>query len=175
MSLSLINGRPKGMLPACWSVLKSLVIPASRVVQTVGSAPASAGTHARDGWFINEHRLPEAYCAAFDLSVHTPYELSDSDVKQILSKFADRGIIGWKRDPNLPEDGWHQSLHIHCVFVGCKMKPSLRGQVRDWLLGLNGLVSHTPYHFTSSTSGQRAVVKSLFVTKNSKEALIANH
>ena len=128
-----------GLHPDASDALVFLGITPDRVTQTIGSAAASAGTHAQDG---TADGTP--YSAATDLRV---IGLSDADVRQYIIDLAAAGYAGWYRKPG--EDGvpsdW--SPHIHTVWVGAPMKASLRNQVRSWMEGRNGLVSNTPYAF----------------------------
>jgi len=59
----------------------------------------------------------------------------------------EQGFSAWYREPDA--DGWpaDEAAHIHAVFAGVPMKVRLEGQVRDFLAGLSGLVSHRPYAF----------------------------
>lgn len=164
--------RPTTSLPACarrallaWGLhpdasdhLRCAGVPASRITQTIGSAPASAGTHARDG-YVNG----QPYGAATDLSTRG---LSTSEIRALLGRLANQGFVAWYRWPG--HDGWPSSEapHIHAVYVGCAMKSSLRAQVSDWLVGRNGLASHTTYTFYTWTAAQRAVIRAVFERYN---------
>jgi len=52
--------------------------------------------------------------------------------------------------------------HNHAVFAGVVMKSALRGRVRDFLAGLNGLSSHTTYRFWPPPTPIRDLVRLLF-------------
>ncbi|HEY0192563.1 MAG TPA: hypothetical protein VGC42_15700, partial [Kofleriaceae bacterium] len=129
-------------------------VTASRIMQTIGNAPASAGTHAQDGT-VNGH----PYCAATDISVSG---LSNTQIKNLLAKLSKVGFAAWFRWPG--HDGWPSSevRHIHAVYANAKMKSSLRSQVRSWLVGRNGLVSNTLYSFFKWSSSEKAVVRGKF-------------
>lgn len=164
--------RPTTTLPACahrallaWGLhpdasdhLRCAGVPASRITQTIGSAPASAGTHARDG-YVNG----QPYGAATDLSTRG---LATGEIRELLARLANQGFVAWYRWPG--HDGWPSSEapHIHAVYVGCAMKSSLRAQVSDWLVGRNGLASHTSYTFYTWTAAQRAVIRAVFERYN---------
>ncbi len=143
-----------GLHPTASDHLRCLGVASWRITQTIGNAAASAGTHARDG-YVNG----QPYSAATDLSVRG---LSAADIRTLLSRLASHGFAAWYRWPG--HDGWpsSESPHIHAIFVGAFMKDSLRAQVRDWLVGRNGLASHTTYTFTTWTAAQRALVRALF-------------
>lgn len=143
-----------GLHPRASDALRSIGVTASRILQTIGNAPASAGTHAQDG-VVNGH----PYSAATDLSVSG---LSNAQIKNLLARLAKVGFAAWFRWPG--HDGWPASeiRHIHAVYANAKMKSSLRSQVRSWLVGRNGLVSNTPYSFFQWTAAEKAVVRNKF-------------
>jgi len=143
-----------GLHPRASDALRSIGITAGRIMQTIGNAPASAGTHAQDGT-VNGH----PYSSATDLSVSG---LSNTQIKNLLSKLAKVGFAAWFRWPG--HDGWPASevRHIHAVYANSKMKSSLRSQVRSWLVGRNGLVSNTLYSFYHWSAADKAVVRGKF-------------
>lgn len=143
-----------GLHPRASDALRSIGISASRIMQTIGNAPASAGTHAQDG-VVNGH----PYCAATDISVSG---LSNTQIRNLLAKLAKVGFAAWFRWPG--HDGWPASevRHIHAVYANAKMKSALRSQVRSWLVGRNGLVSNTLYSFFHWTAAEKAVVRHKF-------------
>lgn len=159
---------PAGSLPRCahrpllrWGLhpdasdrLRCAGVPAERITQTIGYAAASAGTHGPDGR-VNGVQ----YGAATDISTRG---LSTTQIHTLLSRLADQGFAGWYRLPG--RDGWpsSESPHIHTIYVGCRMKSSLQAQVRDWLVGRNGLTSHWNYSFHSWSAAQRALVRSVY-------------
>ena len=143
-----------GLHPDASDHLRCAGVPAERIVQTIGNAAASAGTHAADG---TANGL--AYSAATDISTRG---LSTADLHTLLNRLADQGFAAWYRWPG--HDGWPSSEapHIHAIYVGCRMKASLRSQVASWLAGRNGLVSNTAYGFHSWTAAQRAVIRAVY-------------
>jgi hypothetical protein len=143
-----------GLHPRASDALRSIGITASRIVQTIGNAPASAGTHAQDGT-VNGH----PYSAATDLSVSG---LSNAQIQNLLARLAKVGFAAWFRWPG--HDGWPASevRHIHAVYANAKMKTALRSQVRSWLVGRNGLASNTLYGFFHWTAAEKAVVRHKF-------------
>ncbi len=128
-----------GLHPDASDALAAIGLDAGDISQTIGSASASAGTHAKDGAAEGKD-----YSAATDLRV---VGLSQAQIKDRLEKLASVGFVAWYRWPG--HDGWpsDEAPHIHAVWVGAKMKLSLRDQVRDWVAGKNGLASHTKYTF----------------------------
>ena len=141
-----------GLHPRASDALRAAGVSGWRIMQTIGNAPASAGTHARDG-YVNG----QPYSAATDISVSG---LSSSQIANLLEKLAKVGFAAWYRHSGY--DGWYGVNHIHMVYANCKMKASLRSQVRSWLAGRNGLVSNTTYHFHTWSAAARAVVKAKF-------------
>jgi len=141
-----------GLHPRASDALRAAGVSSWRIMQTIGNAPASAGTHARDG-YVNGH----PYSAATDISV---YGLSSSQIGNLLEKLAKVGFAAWYRHSGY--DGWYGVNHIHMVYANCLMKTSLRSQIRSWLAGRNGLVSNTVYHFHTWSAAARAVVKAKF-------------
>lgn len=147
-----------GLHPDASDHLRCIGVASWRITQTIGNAAASAGTHGVDGYVSGQ-----AYSAATDLSVRG---LSASEIRTLLSRLADHGFAAWYRWPG--HDGWPSSEapHIHAIFVGARMKASLRAQVRDWLVGRNGLVSHTVYAFYTWSTAQRNLVRAVFTRAN---------
>ncbi len=147
-----------GLHPDASDHLRCAGVPAERITQTIGNAAASAGTHGQDG------RAGGApYSAATDISTRG---LSNADIRALLSRLADQGFAAWYRWPG--HDGWPSSEapHIHAIYVGCVMKSSLRAQVRDWLVGRNGLTSHSTYSFFRWSNAQQSVIRAVFIRHN---------
>ena len=142
-----------GLHPRASDALRAAGVSSWRIMQTIGNAAASAGTHAQDGTF-NGH----PYSAATDLSVSG---LSDTEIRNLLEKLGKVGFAAWYRHNG--HDGWYGVNHIHAVYANCLMKTSLRAQVRSWLAGRNGLVSNTIYEFHHFSAAARAAVHGKFV------------
>lgn len=141
-----------GLHPRASDALRAAGVSSWRIMQTIGNAPASAGTHARDG-YVNG----QPYSAATDISVSG---LSQAQIANLLEKLAKVGFAAWYRHSGY--DGWYGVNHIHMVYANCLMKTSLRSQVRSWLAGRNGLVSNAIYHFHTWSAAARATVKAKF-------------
>lgn len=141
-----------GLHPRASDGLRAAGVSAGRIMQTIGNAAASAGTHATDG-YVNGH----PYSAATDISV---YGLSQTQIANLLERLAKVGFAAWYRHSGY--DGWYGVNHIHAVYANCLMKSSLRSQVRSWLAGRNGLVSNTIYHFHTFSAAAKATVKAKF-------------
>lgn len=143
-----------GLCPDASDRFRCSGIGANDISQTIGNAPASAGTHAQDGTIDGE-----PYCAATDVRT---INLSDAEVKVLLDDLASQGFAAFFRNPG--HDGWPSSeaRHIHAIYVGVAMKASLRAQVQDWIDGKNGLTSHTPYTFYQASPAKKALIQELF-------------
>ncbi len=148
----------KGMSQAASDAFAAAGINPARIGQTIGNAPASAGVHKQDG----VDAFGNSYTCALDLSVVHPSPLTDGAVKQVLEALAGHGFAAFYRCPG--SDGWPagQARHIHAVYAGEKMKPALQAQIKDWLLGRNGLVGHAEYRFWQPEEAHRQVVRQLF-------------
>ncbi len=147
-----------GLAPKASDHLRCAGIGSGSIMQTIGSAAASAGTHARDGT-IGGH----PYSAAVDLRTSG---LSDSQVRALLGRLSNNGFAAFFRNPG--HDGWPSSelRHIHAIYVGVPMKSSLRSQVSSWLSGRNGLVSNSSYGFYQASSSQKTAIRNLFNAHN---------
>lgn len=141
-----------GIHPRASDAFRAAGVSSWRIMQTIGNAAASAGTHARDG-YVNG----QPYSAATDLSVSG---LSQTEIANLLEKLAKVGFAAWYRHTG--HDGWFGVNHIHAVYANCYMKLSLRSQIHSWLAGRNGLVSNTIYQFHHWSAAARAVVTAKF-------------
>ena len=147
-----------GLHPDASNALRSLGFTASRISQTIGNFAASAGTHAQDGTASGH-----PYSAATDLRVGG---LTTTQIAKLLDDLASVGYAGWYRRPGY--DGWpaSEAPHIHAVWVGAPMKLILRNQVRDWVVGKNGLASHTTYTFHTWPQCRRDAIWKRFLQHN---------
>jgi hypothetical protein len=143
-----------GLHPRASDALRAIGVSASRIMQTIGNAAASAGTHRQDG-VVNGH----PYCAATDISVSG---LSNTQIRNLLDRLAKVGFAAWFRWPG--HDGWPSSevRHIHAVYANARMKTQLRSQVRSWLVGRNGLYYNSIYTFHTWSAAAKAVVRHKF-------------
>lgn len=147
-----------GLHPDASDRLRCIGIDAGDISQTIGSAPASAGYHAKDGTVGGQ-----PYTAAVDIRT---VGRSEAQIRTLLSNLGERGFAAWYRKPG--SDGWPSSEapHIHAVYAGCAMKPELDGQVKDYRAGLNGLASHTRYTFFVAPPAMRDAVYKLWDANN---------
>ena len=148
-----------GLHPIASDRFRCAGITAARITQTIGSAAASAGTHAQDGTVDGA-----PYSAATDLSV---IGLTEAQVKTLIARLDTLGFAAFYRRPGY--DGWpaSEARHIHAVFAGARMKSSLRSQISDFLAGKNGLASHTAYTFYQAPAEVKAYIKMIFLAANS--------
>ena len=157
--------RPEGMHPKAWEAWIQSGVPASRIGQTVGNAPASAGTHGADGTFLGEHGSKRPYTAAVDVRIK---DLDDDQVWALLGQLSQRGFAAFYRKPGF--DGWPATevRHVHAVFAGVPMKEALKRQVRDYLEDppKDGLAHHHDYGFFKPSQYARGVIDSLFKAAN---------
>jgi hypothetical protein len=147
-----------GLHPIASDRLRCAGVSAARITQTIGSAAASAGTHAQDGVY-NGH----AYSAATDLSVKG---LSDAQVRTLVARLDRLGFAAFFRNPGY--NGWPSSeaRHLHVVFGGARMKSSLRSQIWDFLAGKNGLTSHLTMTFYQPPAEVKDYLKRIFLAAN---------
>lgn len=141
-----------GLHPRASDALRAAGVSASRITQTVGNAPASAGVHLADGTVNGKE-----YTAAVDLSTSG---MTEPQIHNLLEKLGKVGYAAWYRKTGV--DGWSGSKHIHGVYANCKMKEALRSQVRSWLVGRNGLISNTVYQWHAFSTSAKATVQAKF-------------
>jgi hypothetical protein len=141
-----------GLAPRASDALRAAGITSGRIMQTIGNASASAGTHLQDG-VVNGHR----YCAATDISVSG---LTQTQIANLLERLAKVGFAAWYRHSG--HDHWSGVNHIHAVYANLKMKSSLRSQVWSWLDNRNGLVGNAIYTFHHWTAAARSFVSHRF-------------
>jgi len=141
------------------------------IVQTMGTATASAGTHEIDGSYIAADGNKQSYCAAVDVSVNqkavflktgAKVPMTDERIKWFLWKLAENGFVAWYRRKS---QGF-EAAHIHAIFVGVAMKPVLDAQVRDFLAGRDGLRGHRKEEFWTAPAALDAELKKLFEAHN---------
>lgn len=161
--------RPRGMAPSAFDAFiracfyagvnpESTSEGTKRVVQTIGAAKASAGTHAQDGTVtVNGQTI--AYSAAVDISVRG---LAVPTIKKFLQELAKQGFVAWYRHTG----SFAQNRHVHAVFAGLPMKKMLQAQVVDFLNDRNGLVGHATETFYTAPAAIDAPLAQMFVRAN---------
>jgi hypothetical protein len=144
-----------GLDPEASDRLRCVGITNDQISQTIGNAVASAGYHAADG-NVDGH----PYCAAVDIRTRG---MNENEILNLLDRLGRNGFAAWYRKPG--SDGWpaNQSPHIHAVFAGVRMKAQLREQVRDFLVGKNGLSSHRAYQFWDIPNEVQDLIRNLFL------------
>jgi hypothetical protein len=152
-----------GIHPAASNALRAIGMPLDRLWQTIGSASASAGTHAIDGYTDTHGHAPYACC--LDLKTE---DLTTDEQNNLMERLASIGYAAWQRIPG--KNGWPSSEinHIHAVFVGAKCKSIVQSQVRDWLATphKDGLAYHTIYTQWSPSPELKEHVRKMFETFN---------
>lgn len=141
-----------GLAPRASDALRAAGVTSGRIMQTIGNASASAGTHLQDGVVGG---VP--YCAATDISVSG---LNDTEIRNLLERLGKVGFAAWYRHNGF--DHWVGVNHIHAVYANLKMKSSLRSQVFSWLENRNGLLSNAIYVFHHFSSAAHDVVEARF-------------
>ena len=120
--------RPYGMAPAAFDGFKRACFRAhvqpQRIGQTIGDNPKSVGYHHRDG--VVKYRGQKLdYCAAVDIGTQ---DLSRAQINRLLEELARQGFAAFYRE----KGHWKGGEHIHAIYAPLKMKPQLRGQLREW-------------------------------------------
>ena len=158
--------RPYGMHPDAWTAFLSACQaanchPPRAILQTIGDAPASKGTHAKDGE-VDGHD----YSAATDLRSRG-YTTQQNE--WFWLKLIEAGFVGWWRHTGSFAD----EPHFHVVWPGCAMKATLRSQVHSFLRGHNGLVGEAPESFLQSPEHLSAAsaerIREAFLAHNQAE------
>lgn len=139
-----------GLDPRARGPLLSVVHP-SRVSLALHDLRESSGAHQPEPGSI--------HTAAVDLYV---VDLSVPEIRHLLDTLGRAGFAAWYRYPG--RDGWPSRYlpHVHAVYAGVPLKAQLRGQVRDYLRGRNGLRSHARYAFHRFHPKAVATVHRLF-------------
>ncbi len=145
-----------GLHPDASDALRGLGITADRISQTIGNAPASAGTHGVDGVANGQ-----PFSAATDLRTGG---MSQAAIRQELDDLGRAGFAAWYRRTG--HDGWRGVTHIHAVWVNTAIKRSLRAQAHDYCNWKNGLVSHAPYLFFHFSQAAVDLVRARFLAHN---------
>lgn len=155
--------RPNGMTYAAWASYLSACylakIDPDRVMQTVGTAAASAGTHLADGTLINELGQRESYTGAVDLRTK---DLTKAQIERLLDQLFSHGFFAWWRHTG----SFAENQHIHACFVRLHLKTSLRQQFHDFVRDLDGLRSHATFDGPTATPSQKAVLRAMFFEHN---------
>lgn len=141
-----------GLHPRASDALRAVGLSASRITQTVGDAPDSAGVHLADG-IVNG----KPYTAAIDISTSG---MTEAQIHNLVEKMGKVGFAVWYRKTGV--DGWFGVKHIHGVYANCRMKEALRSQVRSWLVGRNGLISNTIYTWHTFSAAAKQTVQAKF-------------
>lgn len=153
--------RKYGIHPLAWPLFLKAGIASSRIGQTIGGAPASAGTHLKDGEYQGHD-----YTVCTDLHIS---DLSHAEAFALADKLAAVGLCPFVRIPGV--NGWTPAdrggvYHLHAVFAGATMKAICLRQVRDYLAQpamLNGLKSHESYAGWTPPHDGKVIARRLFL------------
>lgn len=135
---------PTGLFPTMHASLRDLKLE-HRITRGLDTQEANWNYHQADF----SHDGAE-FSAAVDISTRC---LEDEQIKDLLGELAERGFAAWLREKD--KDGWTGSKHIHAVWASAKLKPQLSEQIRNWLLGRNGLASNLKYKFWEPSEDQK--------------------
>ena len=120
--------RPYGMAPAAFDGFVRACVGARvqprRIGQTIGDHPRSVGYHHRDGTLRYKGETLD-YTAAVDIGTQ---DLTRPQINKLLEELARQGFAAFYREGGK----WKGGEHIHAVYAPLKMKPQLRGQLREW-------------------------------------------
>lgn len=148
--LAIPAGMPKGMHPLTWGkhqrahILTGLK--PNIITQTIGDAELSKNYHAKDGTFLDTQGKERPYCASYDYDADDPTEFTGGQMSQLLLAMAHQGLCPfWRVRPP-----FEHIRHLHIIDPALKMKPQLKSQVRDFIVGRDGLASRNYDHFWKS-------------------------
>jgi len=114
--------------------------PGSRIMQILGDAEASAGTHASDGTYRNSKGQEIQYCAAIDVR---STDLSIPECDRLQLAFIECGFAAYRRYYGK----FANNQHFHIIYQDVPMKRSLRNQSHSFYRRRNGLVGDAPEPF----------------------------
>lgn len=146
------------------------------VVQTLGSAPESAGTHGKSGTYTATNGKPHSYSGAIDWSVIQDatridpvtykgigkVKMGDDQIKWWLWKAGEHNIAAFYRRPS---QGF-TAQHIHGITCSCHLLTTLQRQVVDWLTGKDGLRRHRDETYWLPPESTEAKLKETFLHYN---------
>ena len=92
--------------------------------------------------------------------------MSEAEIEDLIERLGQLGFAPWYRKPG--RDGWpaDEAPHMHVVWAAAPMKATLRAQIRDFLVGKNGLASHTTYTFHAWSPFAIDRVRKAFLANN---------
>lgn len=144
----------------------------SRLLQLIGTAPASAGYHEAEGDYSSNGKLVKAftyklngkdhiYGAALDLRT---IDLTTRQVEDLWIALMKNGFAAWWRHTG----SFSNNQHIHMVDQGVHMKRVLRNQSHSFYRKKNGLMSDRVVSFLVSNldTTTENYCRSLFLKSN---------
>jgi len=143
--------KPRGLHPDAYAALRSLTL-AHRITRGINHSAERGNVHDTDGTVNGK-----AYTGAVDISVRC---LTQVQIRTLLARLATAGFAAWYRKDS--QDGWTGPPHIHARWAGCRLKPVLRQQVENWLVGGNDLFSKPALSVLASVGEMRGDVGKLY-------------
>lgn len=140
----------KGIDPLASDALRKAGFTEDDVVQGLGNASASAGTHKAEPG--------SEYTAAVDLSTAGK---SDAEIRDMLERLRSQGFACWYRGG----EKWESNEHIHAIYSGIPMKESLQNQVEAYVNGKDGLVGDNDETYAPPTDREKNIVSTLYASR----------
>jgi hypothetical protein len=153
---------PESFSKFIWACFHGKINP-DRIMQTVGTARASAGTHKADSTIKNRHGAREPVTGAVDIRTR---DLTEGEIESLLTWLYEAGFVGWWRH----EGSFAENQHIHAIYVGMYLKPLLCRQFWDFIGKKDGLAGHGFINHVRATVEQNQKLIKLFSTYNGPSA-----
>lgn len=140
------------------------------IVQTMGAAAASAGTHNAAGKYPDGNNSWHDYSACIDISVNqnakrlsdgASIEMTPARIKWLLYCLSEEGIAAWYRTK---QQGFE--FHIHAVCAMVKMGPLPQRQIVDFVNNRTGLRSNKIETFWVPDDENDELIANLFKKSN---------
>jgi hypothetical protein len=116
----------------------------SRIMQIIGDAPASAGTHLADGSYSSGGKSYD-YGAAIDIRTT---DLNREQTISLWKALIKNGFAAWWRHTG----SFKNNQHIHAVYLGVPMKKQLRSQAHSFFDRRSGLIGNSKDYFLQDES-----------------------
>jgi len=142
------------------------------VVQTLGFATQSAGTHGPEGTYTDADGNEQQYTSCIDLSVNQPatrlsdgaqITMDEEHINWFLEKASENNLGGFHR---VPSEGFTSS-HIHLVCMQIETtNPVVQHQAVDLCTGHNGLKGHAAETYFTASDANDAQMAQAFIDAN---------
>lgn len=140
------------------AALDAAGIARSRIVQAIGNAKASAGTHWADGGCSSGN----PYGLAVDISVRKPSRqyMPLSAIKANVRSLRQHGYAAWFRP-------WSGNWHIHAIFPGANpINEDKKRQIASFYCGKLGLATDSKDNVVSILKSEKTKVRSTYENSN---------